>query len=65
MEPLEEIFQESLARKAERRKMLAALPFEEKIRIVVQMQQMFAPILQARGIQVKPWELDEPSDSPP
>lgn len=64
MEPLEEIFQESLAQKAERRKMLAALPFEEKIRIFVQMQQMFAPILQARGIQVKPWELDEPSDPP-
>jgi len=44
-----------------RRVRLAALPFREKVRAVVQMQQMAAPILRARGKQVRVWDLP-PSD---
>jgi hypothetical protein len=47
--------------KEERRARLAALPFHEKVKAVVQMQQMTAPILRARGKQVRIWELP-PSD---
>ena len=46
--------------KEQRRAKLAALPFHEKVRVVVQMQQMAAPVLRARGKQVRVWEL--PSD---
>ncbi len=46
--------------KEQRRAKLAALPFHEKVRAVVQMQQMAAPVLRARGKQVRVWEL--PSD---
>ena len=48
-----------LAAKEARRHGLAALPIEEKVRILVQMQAMLAPILRARGIEVRVWELDE------
>jgi len=47
--------------KEERRARLAALPFHEKVQAVVQMQQMTAPLLRARGKQVRIWELP-PSD---
>ncbi len=43
--------------KEERRTHLAALPFPEKVQIVVQMQQMAAPLFRARGKQVRVWEL--------
>jgi hypothetical protein len=42
-----------------RRRKLAALPWPEKVRMVVQLQRMAAPILRARGINVHVWELDE------
>ena len=45
--------------KNSRRKRLAALSFKEKVRIVVQMQHMQAPILKARGISVKVWKLHD------
>lgn len=47
--------------KEERRARLAAMPFHEKVRAVVQMQQMAAPVLRARGKQVRVWDLP-PSD---
>ncbi len=43
--------------KEQRRARLAALPFHEKVRAVVTMQQMAAPVLRARGKQVRVWEL--------
>ncbi len=43
--------------KEERRARLAALPFHEKVQAVVQMQQLAAPLLGARGKQVRIWEL--------
>ena len=36
---------------------LAAQPFPEKVRAVVQMQRMAAPVLRARGKKARVWEL--------
>jgi hypothetical protein len=47
--------------KEQRRVRLAGLPFHEKVRAVVQMQRMAAPLLRSRGKQVRIWEL-EPFD---
>jgi hypothetical protein len=48
-----------LAAKEVRRRKLAALPFPEKVRAVVQLQIMAAPILRARGKIVRVWRLEE------
>ena len=45
--------------KEERRRKLAALPFAEKVRIVVRLQAMAAPLLRARGKNVRVWEIDD------
>lgn len=47
-----------LAAKERRRRHLAALPFPAKLRIVVQLQRMAAPILRARGRPVRVWQID-------
>ncbi|MBI2349238.1 MAG: hypothetical protein HYV05_11390 [Deltaproteobacteria bacterium] len=47
-----------IAAKERRRQKLAALPFADKVRVVVQMQQMVAPVLRARGRAVRVWSLD-------
>ena len=39
---------------------LAALPFPEKVRAVVRLQQMAAPVLRARGKYVRVWRDDNP-----
>jgi hypothetical protein len=46
------------AAKEARRHKLAALPFPEKVRAVVCLQQMAAPLLRARGKKVRVWTLD-------
>ena len=46
------------AAKEQRRQQLAALPFSHKVRLVVQLQQMAAPILRARGRLIRVWSLD-------
>ena len=43
------------AAKDERRRRLAALPVEEKLRIVVELQTLAAPILRARGVPARIW----------
>ncbi len=48
-----------IAAKERRRRELAALPFPEKVRIVVRMQKMVEPILRARGRPVHVWPLDD------
>lgn len=53
-----------LAAKEQRRRKLAELPFPEKVRVVVQLQRMVAPILRARGRQVRVWNIEE-SAAPP
>jgi len=47
-----------LAAKEARRRRLATLPFPEKVRAVVQLQIMAAPILRARGKIVRVWRLE-------
>jgi len=39
----------------DRRQRLARLPFAEKVQAVIQLQQMTAAILRARGKWTKPW----------
>lgn len=39
------------------RKRMAALPFEEKVRCVVEMQKRLVPIMAARGRIIVPWTL--------
>jgi hypothetical protein len=43
------------AAKEERRQNLARLPFPEKVKAVIQLQEMAASILRSRGKSVQPW----------
>ena len=55
---------EQLFRAKERRRArLAAMPYHEKVRAVVQMQKMAAPLLRGRGLQVRIWELKSIDDT--
>jgi len=47
-----------IAAKSARRKRLAALPVPEKIRILVEMQKMAAPLLKAQGRKSRIWKID-------
>ena len=47
-----------VAKEARRRK-LSRLPFPEKIRAIVRLQEMAAPVLRARGRIVRVWKLDD------
>lgn len=49
-----------LARKQARRQWLAALGFAEKIRVLVRLQAMAAPIQRAKGRSVRVWPLEAP-----
>ena len=53
------------AAKEERRLRLAALPFPEKVRIVVRMQEMTVPLLRARGRWVKAWPVQPAATAEP
>lgn len=46
------------AAKEARRRRLAALSFPEKVRAVIVLQQMAAPVLRARGRKVRVWKID-------
>ena len=46
--------EEVYAKKRHRARM-AALPIEEKVRIIVEMQKRLVPICAARGIRVRAW----------
>ncbi|MCB1214764.1 MAG: hypothetical protein KDK66_04735 [Deltaproteobacteria bacterium] len=43
--------------KEARRKELAKLPIEEKVRILVKLQKLAIPILKSRGIKKEAWKL--------
>jgi hypothetical protein len=58
MEALDDVTAEVtriFAAKEQRRRDLARLPFPEKVRTVIQLQEMAATILRARGKTVRPW----------
>lgn len=59
MDPVRPGIDRLLSQKLSRRSRLAALPFEEKVRMVVELQKMQEPILRARGRNVKVWSLDK------
>lgn len=46
--------------KQRRRLELARLPIEEKLRAVVRLQELAAPIVRQRGKVVRCWKLEEP-----
>lgn len=48
-----------IAAKKERRKVLAALPFPEKVRAIVTLQKMIVPIVKKRNPRACVWQLDE------
>lgn len=43
--------------KKQRRTELAGLSIEEKVRILVQLQQIACSVLNARGLKRKPWKI--------
>jgi hypothetical protein len=53
------------AAKEQRRKALARLPFPEKVRAVIRLQEMAAPILRARGKDVRPWRVSVADEKAP
>lgn len=50
-----------LAAKEDRRRKLSRLPFPEKVQVVVRLQRMVAPVLRARGRQVRVWNIEKAS----
>lgn len=58
MDPLRPEIARLIAAKERRRRHLAALPFPAKVRLVVRLQQIAAPILRARGRHVRVWQMD-------
>ena len=58
MEALDPAVARLVAAKEARRRQLAALPFPEKVRAVVQLQRTVAPVLRRRGLKVRVWDID-------
>ena len=53
---LQELAEASFRQKKERRRELAALPIEEKVEILRQLQKMTADLAwEARGVKLTPW----------
>jgi hypothetical protein len=60
MDPMETVrpeIRQLFAAKEARRHRLAALPFPDKVRAVVRLQRMAAPILRMRGQRVRVWTI--------
>lgn len=49
-----------LVAKEQRRRQLAAQSFPDKVRALVRLQELAAPILALRGRRVRPWQIDRP-----
>ena len=58
MDNLEWSLERYIKYKNKRREDLSKLSYEEKIKILLKLQKITAPLLQARGIKVKPWEIE-------
>jgi len=58
MDSIKQVMDRALQHKETRRAKLAGLSFKEKVRIVVELQKIQEPILRARGLDVKVWNLD-------
>ena len=56
---LQELADASFRQKEERRRELAALPIEEKVEILVRLQQMVADVVwETQGTKLEPWKLE-------
>jgi len=58
MDGMNAVMERIIAARNARRKRLAASPVPEKVRMLVQMQKMAAPLLKARGREAVIWEID-------
>jgi hypothetical protein len=56
-DPMKSEMERILAARQRRRHKMARLPIEEKLRAVVRLQELAAPILKARGKTVRCWKL--------
>ena len=57
-EHVKRVFDEQVAAKARRRRALALRPVEEKLKVLIRLQEVAAAIAQAtRGTSRKPWTL--------
>ena len=59
MDPTDTDLNRILVAKQRRRAQLAAKTFPEKIRLLVALQKMLAPLERARGRHVRVWEIEE------
>ena len=59
-----DLIRQALAAKEAQRRRLRQLSFPEKVKVVIQLQKIAAPILAARGKTVLVWPEDEPSPVP-
>lgn len=59
MDSINPEIQQLFTAKEARRQHLASLPFPEKVRAVVRLQQMAAPLYRARGKNVYVWVLEQ------
>ena len=55
MDASSELMTRLLAAKTERRRELSTATFAEKIEMLIRLQEMTAPILKQKGVDVKPW----------
>jgi len=56
---LQELADASFCQKQERRRELAALPIEEKVEILLRLQQMVADLAwETQGVKLEPWKLE-------
>ena len=55
MTPVRQLSEEEYA-KVQGRRNLAALPFTEKVKCVIELQRRLQPIYAQRGIYIKPWK---------
>jgi len=58
MDQINEAISRILTAKEARRRRLAAEPFPAKVRALVRLQELAAPILRQRGRLVRQWEID-------
>ena len=64
MDTTENLMRRALDQKERRRRELAALPYAEKIRILLRMQRMTDAIRKTRGAPPRAWQIDEQSLMP-
>jgi hypothetical protein len=58
MDDVTEAMSRILAAKEARRRQLAREPFPVKVRVLVRLQELAAPILRQRGRRVQVWEIE-------